>query len=108
MYFKIGVSSNAELPNGPRTRSKYEKNPDLNTKVSLYNSWDGLFCLLNVIIQDPEVYRKGAEVFLKGPRGVDPNPYKIWKILDNGQYKLSRDGKSDGKVYKAVDLKGVP
>lgn len=88
---EAGESSNAELPphhNGPSHRSKYEKNPDLNTKA-------------------PELYKEKDEVFVQGRRGVDPNPYRIWKILGSGQYKLSRDGKSDGKIYKEQDLKGT-
>ena len=43
-------------------------------------------------------------MYLKLARGVDPKPYKIWKVLGNGQYRLSRDGQSDGKVYLEQDL----
>ena len=39
---------------------------------------------------------------------MDPKPYKIYKVLGDAQYKLSRDGKSDGKVYKQEDLQTVP
>ena len=41
----------------------------------------------------PERYRVGDEVFLKGSRGIDPNPYKIHEVYGSGQYEVSRDGK---------------
>ena len=47
-------------------------------------------------------------VYFKGSRGVDPKPYKIYKVLGEAQYKLSRDGKSDGTVYREEDLQTVP
>lgn len=55
-----------------------------------------------------ELYKLKQKVYVKGDRGVDPKAYKIYKILGDGQYKLSRDGKSDGKVYREEDLQTVP
>lgn len=55
-----------------------------------------------------ELYKLKQKVYVKGVRGVDPKPYKIYVILGDGQYKLSRDGKSDGKVYKEEHLQTVP
>lgn len=52
---------------------------------------------------DP-LYIVGQVVYHKGFRGVDPRPYKISKVLGDGRYKLSRDGKSDDKVYLEEDL----
>ena len=56
------------------------------------------------LTQVPEIYANGEYAYLQGPRGVDPEPYKIYKVLGDGQYKLSRNGKSDGRVYRAEDL----
>jgi len=42
--------------------------------------------------QYPEIYKPGDRVYLKGVRGVDPNPYKIYKCVGDGQYELSRYG----------------
>ena len=50
------------------------------------------------------LYKETDTVYLKGPRGVDPLPYQIHQVLDDGRYKLSRDGKSDGKIYFEEDL----
>lgn len=52
----------------------------------------------------PELYAKGQFAYLRGPRGVDPEPYKIYQVLGDGQYKLSRNGKSDGEIYREEDL----
>ena len=39
---------------------------------------------------------------------MDPRPYRIYKVLGDAQYKLSRDGKCDGMVYGQEDLRTVP
>ena len=39
---------------------------------------------------------------------MDPKPYKIDKVLNDGRYKLKRDDKSDGKVYREKELQMVP
>ena len=36
-------------------------------------------------------------VYVKGERGVDPAPYKIHQVLDDGKYHLSKDGKLELK-----------
>ena len=59
-------------------------------------------------IQSVELYKERDKVYLKVARGVDPRPYKIYKVLGDAQYKLSRDGKCDGKVYPQEDLRTVP
>lgn len=59
--------------------------------------------------QSPELYTKGQfPIYNKGPRGVDPRPYTISKVLGNGQYKLERDGRCDGKVYLQGKLQTEP
>lgn len=47
-------------------------------------------------------------VFLKGARGVDPKPFKIYQVLGDAEYKLSRDGKSNRKIYREENLVGNP
>ncbi|KAL9066068.1 MAG: hypothetical protein Q9161_007793 [Pseudevernia consocians] len=92
MRFKAGVSPEVAIAthnDGPDKRSKYEENFDLKKKSI-------------------ELYKDKAKVYLVGARGVDPKPYKIYKVLGDGQYKLSRDGKSDGKVYRQEDLRSEP
>lgn len=54
-----------------------------------------------------DLYRVNDEVHIQTARGVDPTPYRIWKVLGHGQYKLSGNGKSNGKVYLEQDLQGV-
>lgn len=48
------------------------------------------------------LYKVDQDVYLRGTRGVDPSPYKIHKVLGEGQYELSRDGKveKDGSSPK--------
>ena len=53
-----------------------------------------------------ERHRVGDEVYLKTARGVDPDPFMIHKVLGEGQYELSRDGKCDHEIYQQeVDLR---
>ena len=59
-------------------------------------------------LQTVSLYKKRDTVYLIGVRGVDPKPYKIYQVLGDASYKLSRDGKCDGKVYKQEDLQTVP
>ncbi|CAD6575585.1 MAG: hypothetical protein ASARMPREDX12_007385 [Alectoria sarmentosa] len=92
MSSKAGESSAAAIPqhnDGPDERSFYDKNFDMNN-------------------QSLELYKEKDIVYVRGARGTDPKPFKIYKVLGDGQYKLSRDGKSDGKVYKQEDLQRVP
>ena len=58
--------------------------------------------------KDPEIFEVDRQVYVKGARGIDPNPYTILKVLGNGQYQLLRNGKSDGKVYKQDNLQLEP
>ncbi|SLM41422.1 hypothetical protein LPUS_12415 [Lasallia pustulata] len=87
----LSESAGLSQAHGPDTRSVYKKNQtlDLNTEY-------------------PEPYAVGQQVYLKGARGVDPNPYTIHEVLGNGQYKLSRNGKYSHKVYQQADLRGEP
>ncbi|CAF9917795.1 MAG: hypothetical protein ALECFALPRED_000369 [Alectoria fallacina] len=89
---QAGESSKAAIPphdDGPDERSVYVKNFGLNK-------------------QSIELYKEKDKVYVKEARGTDPKPFKIYKVLGDGQYKLSRDGKSDGKVYRQEDLQTVP
>ena len=84
--------------------SKYDLNGDLFNEGVHH---DALLCFSfaeRYLTQVPEIYAKGDYAYLKGPRGVDPEPYEIYKVLGHGQYKLARNGKSDRKVYRAKDL----
>ena len=38
-------------------------------------------------------FKSEQTVYVKGERGVDPAPYKIHQVLDDGKYQLSKDGK---------------
>ena len=38
-----------------------------------------------------DLYRICQEIYVRGPRGTDPKPYKIYEALGNDQYKLSRN-----------------
>ena len=58
-------------------------------------------------MQSDSPYEVGQTVYHRGVRGVDPKPYKIYKVYSDGEYKLSRNGKSNGKVYKE-DLQTDP
>ncbi|KAF6240807.1 hypothetical protein HO173_001480 [Letharia columbiana] len=89
---QAGESSKAAIPphnDGPSERSKYEKNWELDTK-------------------HVELYKEKDKVYVRGARGVDPKPYKIYKVLGEAQYNLSRDGKCDGKVYRQEDIQTIP
>lgn len=98
----------------PDSRSRYFKNEnlDLNTVVRSYTrhrhcSFHPLTLL--PFNQLPELYQKDQfPIYHKGPRGVDPKPYKILEVLGDGQYKLERDGKSDRKVYNQEKLQTEP
>ena len=59
-------------------------------------------------MQSDSLYKEKEQVYLRGIRGADPKPYKIYKVLGDGQYKLSRDGRSSNKVYREEDLQTVP
>ncbi|KAM0801611.1 hypothetical protein BDR22DRAFT_888502 [Usnea florida] len=90
---EAGESSNAAVPphdNGPDQRSRYVRNFELDNN------------------QPFEPYKVKDTVYLKGARGVDPKPYKIYQVLGHGQYKLSRDGRSDGQVHGQDELKDGP
>lgn len=54
------------------------------------------------------LYRVDQQVYLKGARGVDPNPYKIHQVLGDGNYELSRNGECDHKVYLEENLQTEP
>ena len=56
------------------------------------------------VTQVPDNYKAGDRVLLRDSRSDDPKRYKIFKVLGHGEYKLSRNGKSDGKVYREKDL----
>ena len=51
-----------------------------------------------------DLYRVGQEVYVNGPRGTDPSPYKIHEVLGNGQYKLSRNNEAVQRVYAEENL----
>ena len=42
--------------------------------------------------QLPALYKSDQIVYIKGPRRVDPAIHKIYKVLGDGQYQLSRHG----------------
>ncbi|MCJ1453538.1 hypothetical protein MMC28_003885 [Mycoblastus sanguinarius] len=89
---EAGDSSNATNPPPPRipdTRSRYLPNPSMKLTY-------------------PELYSENQTVYLNGPRGVDPNPYKIHQVLGDGQYHLWRNGRCDRKVYKQENLQLTP
>ena len=54
--------------------------------------------------QSPARFRSDQTVYVKGDRGVKPDPYKIHQVLDDRKYQLSKDGKvelkEDGKTPK--------
>ena len=64
--------------------------------------------MLTAESQYPDPYRVDQEVYLKGARGIDPKPYKIKKVLGDGQYELSRDGQCDHKAYLQENLQTEP
>ncbi|KAL8791923.1 MAG: hypothetical protein Q9195_005499 [Heterodermia aff. obscurata] len=91
---KVEQSSNVGQPEGqgPESRSRYVKHSDLDRLTEL-----------------PELYTKGQyPIYNKGARGIDPKPYKISKVLGDGQYHLERGGKCDGKVYYQENLQTEP
>ena len=45
---------------------------------------------------------------LRGANGVDPKPYKIHAVLFDGQYRLSRDRRLDGRVFLEEDFEPAP
>lgn len=47
--------------------------------------------------QSPARFTCDQTVYVKGERGVDPAPYKIHQVLDDGKYQLSKDGKLELK-----------
>lgn len=47
--------------------------------------------------QSPARFTSDQTVYVKGERGVDPAPYKIHQVLDDGKYQLSKDGKLELK-----------
>ena len=54
--------------------------------------------------QSPARFTIDQTVYVKGERGVDPAPYKIQRVLDDGKYQLSKGGevelKEDGVTPK--------
>ena len=54
--------------------------------------------------QSPALFTTDQTVYVRGERGVNPAPYKIHQVLDDGKYQLSRNGqvehKEDGKTPK--------
>ena len=50
------------------------------------------------------LYDVGDQVFVLGPRGTDPKPYRIFKLLPDAAYELSRDGVCDNNIYREEDL----
>ena len=56
----------------------------------------------------PSLYKVGSQVYVRGTRGVDPRPYTVSQCLNDGQYKLSRDGKLDDRVYMEERLQLPP
>ena len=55
-------------------------------------------------ISDDETHQVGQNIYVKKARGIDPNPYKIHEVLGNGQYKLSRNGEVERRVYGQENL----
>ena len=47
--------------------------------------------------QSPARFTFDQTVYVKGERGVDPAPYKIHQVLNDGKYQLSKDGKLELK-----------
>ena len=47
--------------------------------------------------QSPARFTSDQTVYVKGERGVDPAPYKIHQVLDDGKYQLSKDGELELK-----------
>ena len=52
-----------------------------------------------VCIQDPEPYKIGDVVHIRTVRGLDPSPHTIHKVLDDGQYVLSRSAAFNRVIY---------
>ena len=56
-------------------------------------------------------FKSDQTVYVKGERGVNPAPYKIHKVLDDGLYQLSKDDKlelnEDGKTPKEYPEDGL-
>ena len=42
--------------------------------------------------QSPARFKSDDTVYVRGERGVDPAPYKVREVLDDGKYQLSKDG----------------
>ena len=63
-----------------------------------------LIAVFRIVQNRDDLYRVGQEVYVHGRRGTDPNPYKIHEVLGNGQYKLSRDGRVEHRVYAEENL----
>lgn len=39
---------------------------------------------------------------------MDPKPFRIHKVLGDGQYELTRDNNCNGLVYRQEDLRTEP
>lgn len=54
--------------------------------------------------QHPEIYKAGDQVYLRVPRGVDPNPYRIYKCLGDGKYELYRNKRIEAGYFEQGSL----
>lgn len=82
--------SDAQEPHRPDTRSRVYVKP-----LDLQNPY-------------PELYYEGQQVYVHGRRGSDLNPYTVYMVLGNGQYKLKRDNRVENRIYMQAQLKTYP
>ena len=61
-----------------------------------------------LLLQQPEIYKAGDKVYVKEVRRVDPDPYKIYTSLGDGQYQLSRHGRIESKIFGMESLTTKP
>lgn len=86
--YNEGESSNNRDSQSPDTRSRYTPKA--------------------AALTFPELYTVGQSVYLHGARGIDPNPYRIYEVLGNGQYRLSRNSIVERGTFREDDLQTRP
>ncbi|KAK0513556.1 hypothetical protein JMJ35_003920 [Cladonia borealis] len=86
--YNAGESSNNRDSHSPDKRSRYDPKA--------------------AALTFPELYTVGQLVYLHGARGTDPNPYRIYEVLGDGQYKLSRNSMVERRIYREEDLQTRP
>ena len=130
MYIKVGLRVNAAVhqihkaladgqyqlsrhgtvvQNKAGTAPQIYDEEDLQTKVSSSLTAVVVFSIpgsasADAWHQSPARFKSDETVYVRGERGVNPAPYKIHQVLDDGKYQLSKDGKleleEDGKTPK--------